>query len=304
MAALAMALFFTLVASVSYAGEGANAGFVNGLWFSRSPFFAGETVRIYAALQNNSGFDMKGKTTFFDKSEKVGESNFSIVNGRLLEVWTDWRVAEGEHAISVAITEAFKMEVGKNPAPITLAFASFAQEPIFVDKDTDNDGIGNSKDTDDDNDGLSDSEEKQQKTNPLMADSDDDGVSDKKEISAGTDPLKPPQKEYAQKSYTGTSTISVQDTARAATAFLKETRQQYAPRIAQATKKIIERIDARADNAAKIIRAKKDNLEPTQYQSLFSVSLALLLPFMEHWRIAVGIFVAALFWLILRRLRK
>lgn len=300
----AILLFFVLLTPVSYAGEGANAGFVNGLWFSRAPFFAGDTVRLYAALQNNSGFDIKGEATFFDKSEKIGEADFSVVSGRLLEVWTDWHVREGNHTVSVAITKVFKVEVGKDPQPIMLAFPSFTQEPLFVDKDTDGDGIGDSKDTDDDNDGLSDSEEKQQKTNPLMADSDGDGVSDKKEIFAGTNPLKPPQKKHNQDSDTGTSTTSLEDTARTAATFLKEARQQYAPRIAQATKKIIEVLNKRADNVAKIIRTKKDNLEPTQYQSLFSVSLALLLPLAEHWRIAADVFAATLLWLLWRRLRR
>lgn len=300
----AMLLFFILCTPVSYAGEGANAGFVNGLWFSRSPFFAGDTVRLYAALQNNSGFDIKGEATFFDKNEKIGKADFSVVNGRLFEVWTDWRVAEGSHTVSVAITKVFKVEVGRDPQPITLAFPSFAQAPLLVDKDTDGDGIGDRNDTDDDNDGLSDAEEKKYGTNPTVADSDRDGVSDKKEISAGTNPLKQPQKEHIQNSDTSTSTISLPDTAGTAAAFLKEARQQYAPRIAQATKNIIEVLDKRADNAAKIIRTKKDNLEPTQYQSLFSVSLALLLSLVEHWRIAAGVFAVTLLWLLPRRLRR
>lgn len=289
----AILLFFTLFIPVSYAEEGANAGFVNGLWFSRHPFFAGETVRLYAALQNNSGFDIKGEAAFFDKNEKIGEANFSVVNGRLLEVWTDWHVSEGNHAISVAIAKAFKVEVGKNPEPITLTFASFAHSPIVIETDTDNDRIGNSKDTDDDNDGLTDAEEKDYGTDPLAADSDGDGLSDKREVE-----------ERVQKSDTGTSTISLQDTARATAAFLKETRQHYAPRVVQATKKIMDEIDKRADNAAKIIRIKKDNLEPTQYQSLFSVSLALLLPFVDHWWIAAMIFAATILWLLWRRLRR
>lgn len=298
----AILLLFTLFIPVSYAQDRVNAGFVNGLWFSRSPFFAGETVRIYAALQNNSSFDIKGKTTFFDKDDKIGESAFSVVNGRLLEVWTDWRATEGNHAISVAITEVFKVEIGKNPESITLAFASFAQDPVMVEKDSDGDRMGDSIDNDDDNDGLADAEEKKYSTDPLAVDSDNDGISDKKEISVGTNPLKPPQKEYTQESDTATSTFSLPDTTRAA-AFLKETRQHYAPRVAQAIKKIIDGIDTRADNAVKIIRVKKDNLGPTQYQPLFAVSLALLLPFVEHWHIAAAISAAVFIWFLWRRLR-
>lgn len=303
MTALAMILFFILFAPISYAGKQINAGFVNGLWYSRYPFFAGEVVRLYAALQNNSGFDIKGKAVFFDKNEKIGGSDFSVVNGRLLEVWTDWRIAEGNHTISVSIAEAFKVEIGRDPEPITLAFASFAQDPLVIETDTDGDHVGNSKDTDDDNDGLTDTEEKNYGTNPLAADSDSDGVSDKKEISAGTNPLKPPQKEYVQKSDTGTSTISLQDTARTTTAFVRDAYRASIPRAREITRKAADLIDDRADYAAKIIRTKKDNLTPSQYQPLFSVSLALLLPLAEHWRIAAAIFAAFLFWFLWRRLR-
>jgi len=49
---------------------------------------------------------------------------------------------------------------------------------IFVDKDNDGDGIGDSVDLDDDNDGLSDTEEKNLGTDPFNPDSDKDGKKD------------------------------------------------------------------------------------------------------------------------------
>ena len=302
MAMSAIALFFILWIPVAYAGEELNAGFVNGLWFSRYPFFASETTRIYAALQNNSSFDIKGKAAFFDKGEKIGEANFSVVNGRLLEVWTDWRVEEGAHTISVSIIEAFKIEVGKNPEPIVLAFASFAQEPLVVEKDTDGDLTGDRSDADDDNDGLSDSKEKEYGTNPLTADSDGDGISDKKEISGGTDPLKSPSQKQDQDAVA--PNVSLRDKASTTVALLQEVRQTYAPRVIRAVKQTMESIDTQADYAAKIIRTKKDNLEPTQYKSLFVVSLALLLPLVEYWRISLVMFAAMLLWLLWRRVKR
>lgn len=298
----AIVLLFTLFPPISYAGEGANAGFVNGIWYARSPFFAGDAVRLYAALQNNSGFDIKGKAIFFDKNEKIGEADFSVVNGRLFEVWTDWHVSEGSHAVSVSVTKAFKVEVGKAAEPITLAFPSFAQEPLLVDKDTDGDGIGDRNDTDDDNDGLTDAEEKKYGTNPLVADSDGDGISDKKEITKGADSLKPPQKEKEEQGKQ--STLFLKEAARTGIALLQEARQQYAPRATKAAQSAIKILDERADYAAKIIRTKKDNVEPTQYQPLFAVSLALLLPLAEHWRIAAGMGATLFMWLLLRRLRR
>ncbi|MBI3421067.1 MAG: hypothetical protein HY006_03305, partial [Candidatus Sungbacteria bacterium] len=133
-------------------------------------------------------------------------------------------------------------------------------------------------------------------------DSDGDGVSDKKEIAKGTNPLKPPQKEKEEQKNQPPSRLK--DAASTGAALLQEARQQYAPRAIKATQNAIKILDKRADYAAKIIRTKKDHLKPTQYQSLFAVSLALLLPLAEHWRIAGGILIVILFWLLLRRLRR
>lgn len=49
---------------------------------------------------------------------------------------------------------------------------------IFIDKDNDGDGIGDSVDSDDDNDGLPDTEEKNLGTDPFNPDSDKDGKKD------------------------------------------------------------------------------------------------------------------------------
>lgn len=172
-------LLFTQMALAQEAPS--NAGFVTGIWYSRLPFFEGEAVRIYGAIQNRSGFDITGKARFFDKEKPIGERSFSTMEGRLIEIWTDWKATEGEHSFSVEIVEAMKSQAGKKPEPITLSFPSSQTSQITVDKDTDQDKQGDKEDADDDNDGLSDKEELSRGTNPLLKDTDKDGVSDSQE---------------------------------------------------------------------------------------------------------------------------
>jgi hypothetical protein len=165
---------FLLVPLISVAQDTANAGFVSGLWYSKTPFFAGEEVRIYSAIQNQSGFDIKGKIQFLDNGELIGESGFSVINGRLIERWVDWKVNEGNHKISVQIVEVKRSEVGGNEVAINLISSSPIVDEQFADVDTDGDRIGNMADSDDDNDGITDNTEKELGTNPLIADTTED----------------------------------------------------------------------------------------------------------------------------------
>lgn len=184
---LLLILLFLPFAFVS--SQGLNAGFVKGVWYSKSPFFAGETVRIYTAIQNNSGADIEGKAVFLVDGNPVGEASFAAVNGRIVEVWTDWNVTEGSHSVAARITEAVRKEIGKPPEPIALDSLAAPADEVFADLDTDGDGIGNLEDEDDDNDGLADAQEQALGTSPLSWDSDGDGAADGAANKQETDPL-------------------------------------------------------------------------------------------------------------------
>ena len=166
-----------------------NAGIVRGLWYSKVPFFAGDQIRIYTALQNQSGFDITGAIRFLDGEEIIGESKFSVVDGDFIKECIDWDVSQGDHSISIEIIDAQKHEVNKDPELIFLNLGALGADEQFADFDTDGDLIGNEEDSDDDNDGLKDREEISIGTNPLIADTDNDGISDGEEIENGTDPL-------------------------------------------------------------------------------------------------------------------
>ncbi|MBI1839137.1 MAG: hypothetical protein HYR95_02500 [Candidatus Colwellbacteria bacterium] len=158
--------------------EALNAGFVSGIWYSRNPFFVGDQIRIYSAIHNQSQFDLVGKVKFFDGASQIGESDFSIISGRVLEQWADWKVTPGDHSLYVKIVDAKKSVVGKPLESVTLKFDSSGTDQQFADIDTDGDRIGDREDADDDNDGVPDAVEVKQGTDPLKKDTDGDGIPD------------------------------------------------------------------------------------------------------------------------------
>ncbi len=163
------AMNYAVYAEQAFAAETekTNAGFVNGIWFSKLPFFADETVRIYVAFQNQSGNDITGKIEFYDNGKRVDSKEFSALSSRLVEGWSDFAASYGNHKISVKLADVKKTTTSGGSENIIIDPNTVEYNEIFVDYDTDNDEIGNKDDTDDDDDGFSDKEEDDADTDPL-----------------------------------------------------------------------------------------------------------------------------------------
>lgn len=162
-----IALFLLL--PLSSQAETINAGFVQGLWFSSQPIFAGDTVRVYVAIRNNTEAELKGRVSFYDNDTRFSRMNVSALDGRIVEGWADWTATYGEHSISADLTqiEIDYIDEGAQTASVT---AALAEAVIFIDNDTDGDDVGDMVDTDDDGDGVSDKDEKLVGTDPLVYD--------------------------------------------------------------------------------------------------------------------------------------
>lgn len=160
-------LFVLLASPVGAFAETVNAGFVQGnIWFSKDPFFAGDTIRIYTGVFNGGTNDLIGVVEFQDNGVSLSRVDFTVTGGgRLREIWTDWKATEGSHAITAQIVEAKIARVGGQPVAVTLAHNGMSRDERVIDLDTDKDGIGNKVDRDDDNDGIEDSLDSQ----PLVA---------------------------------------------------------------------------------------------------------------------------------------
>jgi len=259
--------------------ETINAGFVSGLWYSSNTFFAGDNVRIYSAVQNNSGFDIIGKIQFFDNEEIIGESEFSAINGQLVEKWADWNVKKGDHNIYIKLINTKKAIIGGNLESVDLAFGSSYIDKKFVDSDTDGDKIGDAVDTDDDNDGLSDAEEKRLGTDPLAKDTDGDGAFDGEEVSRGTDPLITSDNNIdgQSRSYEGDTKIGdVKDIAKS---------------VAQKTGSAIDNLAGNLKNKKMAIGENSQSDQNNYYAKL----LVVLIYILEHkWPLVVASFFLAL----------
>lgn len=163
-----VSILIYLCLSLPVHAQDINAGFVQGLWYSSNEIIEGVPIRVYAALRNNTEHDLVGTVRFTDNGIRIGSSQVSALSGRLVETWIDWTPGEGEHALSAFLSDAELHVVGgeiiqANVEQITIS------DTVLADIDTDNDGIGNKRDTDDDNDMVSDEDEVARGTNPLVA---------------------------------------------------------------------------------------------------------------------------------------
>ncbi|MDO9399402.1 MAG: hypothetical protein Q7T79_01805 [bacterium] len=158
------------------------------IWYSKTPFFDGDPIRIYTIVNNSTKEDVIGKITFYNNKKIIGTNDFSIIGGGPgAIVWIDWQATSGEHFILAEINNAKIAKKDGTFVNITLENSNSSVDSLDIDIDTDKDGIGNKEDEDDDNDGLSDIEEIALGLDPLNPDSDHDKVKD----SIDADPKDP-----------------------------------------------------------------------------------------------------------------
>ena len=134
----------------------------------------GKTVRIYATVTNNSSQDLTGVVKFYDETKKVfigSDQPVSILAGKTDDVFIDWTGQNiGNYPISVRVVPWDENGDDPNNNKVTKA--------IYVDKDSDGDGVGDISDADDDNDGTPDSSDAFPLDPNESLDSDKDGVGD------------------------------------------------------------------------------------------------------------------------------
>ena len=162
-------MFILLIFPSLVFAQSANVGIIQGIWFSADEFFAGDPIRIYTAIQNNSGEEIQGVVEFFDNDQSLGKKDFIAPDRRISELWIDSIITEGEHDYSVVITEASVDIPGESLRAVTPRVIE-SEDILVAEIDTDGDDIADRLDTDDDNDGFSDIDEIAIGTDPLDKD--------------------------------------------------------------------------------------------------------------------------------------
>lgn len=180
------ALVLLLVPVISFAGS-PDIGIVNdALRFSKTPIIAGAEVIIYVTVRNNAAEDTRGFVSFLIDGNELGVAPISLKSGGVEEeVWHLWTAAAGQHIVS-AIAH-LESGVDNNTRD------NRVDKSVFVDRDSDGDGVLDRDDSDDDNDGIPDSVETQHGLDPqnprdASEDPDGDGISNREEISRGLNP--------------------------------------------------------------------------------------------------------------------
>lgn len=143
-----------------------NTGLIEGIWFSKDVYTLGENIRIYTAVQNNSGFDVTGEVHFFDNGESIAVEPFTVLNNRIVEVLTNTEAeSEGVRTFMVSVEELKANNPENNETFVPSKRIS--RGDVLVIRDSDGDGVADGDDRDDDNDGFSDNAEKRQGSDPL-----------------------------------------------------------------------------------------------------------------------------------------
>lgn len=145
--------------------------------FSPPELIIGTNTRIYATIANVGQRDVEGTVRFYEGDSLIGSKPFSVRAAvRPEDTWVSW-TPQGYGATTIRVVvendDAFADGVPANNAA-TLA--------IFVDRDTDGDGVPDRGDDDQDNDLILNADEIARGTNPLRADTDGDGVNDRTDV--------------------------------------------------------------------------------------------------------------------------
>ena len=140
---------FILSFHYSFAAEETlkNVGFLpSNIWYSKDPFFAGDKIRVYTVIFNGSDSDLEGTVEFYDNSQPIGKSGFSLAGGgRIRDIWIDWTATGGNHTISAKIINPKISAPGEAERPITIANAETGTNERTVDFDINKNGIADSK---------------------------------------------------------------------------------------------------------------------------------------------------------------
>jgi hypothetical protein len=137
--------------------------------FSTNTFLEGKFIRIYASVTNNSTEDLLGTVRFYDNNEQInGDQAISLFGNKTDDVFVDWKPNYGSHKITVKIFPWDKD--GDDPSNNEIS------RTIFVQQDTDYDGLPNDQDPDDDNDGVNDDQDPFPLDKNESADTDGDGI--------------------------------------------------------------------------------------------------------------------------------
>lgn len=183
--AILLAILVNIIPTTVFAANADLAIDGNSISFSKSSFLEGQKIRIYVTVYNNGTVDALGtvKITNETSGKQIGTDQVvSVVGQKNDAVFVDWTAVSGTQTISAKVTpwEANGDSSDNNSA----------SKQIFVEQDTDHDGVKNNTDNDDDNDGTADGEDAFPLNSKEQKDTDGDSIGDTQDEDDDNDGIK------------------------------------------------------------------------------------------------------------------
>lgn len=122
---IALAIFVIPIMSIAEQ----NAGFVDGIWFSKQSPTDGDTITIFVAVQNQTPSMANGSVSFFDANEEIGTVIFNVAPNNINPVAIQYTLSAGEHPISARIISAENSELTYTTLPVRTIFAKIKPAP-------------------------------------------------------------------------------------------------------------------------------------------------------------------------------
>ncbi len=104
-------LLFPISTSATSHPTALNAGVINGVWFSTASPEAGEEVRIFTAIQNQSTETISGSVAFLVNTKIVGSASFTVPRNNVLSVSIPYVFPGGDYDVSAYITSVENQNV-------------------------------------------------------------------------------------------------------------------------------------------------------------------------------------------------
>jgi hypothetical protein len=81
-----------------------NARILPTIWYSTLSVNDGDSIRIYAGIQNNSGVNFSGTAIFYVDDEEISKKAFTSEKDSLKDVDVNWVANPGTHSVEVKIS--------------------------------------------------------------------------------------------------------------------------------------------------------------------------------------------------------
>jgi len=87
-----------------------NARILPTVWYSSLSVNDGDSIKIYAGIQNNSGINFTGTASFLVDDKEISNVPFSSTADSLIDISTNWVADPGSHNVQVKISTSLAVD--------------------------------------------------------------------------------------------------------------------------------------------------------------------------------------------------